>query len=232
MCFHDGAGDPLRELDENHGKSGSIFASAASVLSTAAEEISLDDHLEKELANEVELWRMDTHNAAGLSTLEQSVRREEANQVAFEGSRSRSGPSLQSSSPSASRLAPPSTDGSGPGYATRTGGGAAAGLQATSAGQWAVAADAMSKDAAWPAWVAAADTAVEAAPASTGASPGIQEELDASSYPEVSSCSSSGESTFPGFIEDPIEKELEGEVQLLSGRKSDLNSPRVAPLYP
>jgi len=38
----------------------SIFANATSVLSVAAEEISLDDHLEKELANEVELWRMET----------------------------------------------------------------------------------------------------------------------------------------------------------------------------
>jgi hypothetical protein len=56
MCFHQDTG---RETDGEH-KTGSIFANAASVLSMAAEEISLDDHLEKELANEVELWRMET----------------------------------------------------------------------------------------------------------------------------------------------------------------------------
>merc|ERR1719359_258743 len=52
-----------RENDSEH-KTGSIFANAASVLSMAAEEISLDDHLEKELANEVELWRMETSSTA------------------------------------------------------------------------------------------------------------------------------------------------------------------------
>lgn len=52
-----------RENDTEH-KTGSIFANAASVLSMAAEEISLDDHLEKELANEVELWRMETSSTA------------------------------------------------------------------------------------------------------------------------------------------------------------------------
>mmetsp|Transcript_124896 Transcript_124896/g.216562 ORF Transcript_124896/g.216562 Transcript_124896/m.216562 type:complete len:373 (+) Transcript_124896:250-1368(+) len=60
MCFHSDAG---READHEH-KTGSIFANAASVLSMAAEEISLDDHLEKELANEVELWRMETSSTA------------------------------------------------------------------------------------------------------------------------------------------------------------------------
>lgn len=60
MCFHSDAG---RESDTEH-KTGSIFANAASVLSMAAEEISLDDHLEKELANEVELWRMETSSTA------------------------------------------------------------------------------------------------------------------------------------------------------------------------
>lgn len=60
MCFHQDAG--LRETDNEH--KGSIFANAASVLSMAAEEISLDDHLEKELANEVELWRMETSSTA------------------------------------------------------------------------------------------------------------------------------------------------------------------------
>lgn len=66
MCIHGEAG---REHEEEHAQGGehhrgkgkgSIFANAASVLSMAAEEISLDDHLEKELANEVELWRLDT----------------------------------------------------------------------------------------------------------------------------------------------------------------------------
>lgn len=61
MCFHQDAG--IRENDNEH-KTGSIFANAASVLSMAAEEISLDDHLEKELANEVELWRMETTSTA------------------------------------------------------------------------------------------------------------------------------------------------------------------------
>jgi hypothetical protein len=60
MCFHQDTG---READGEH-KTGSIFANAASVLSMAAEEISLDDHLEKELANEVELWRMETSSTA------------------------------------------------------------------------------------------------------------------------------------------------------------------------
>lgn len=60
MCFHSDAG---READHEH-KTSSIFANAASVLSMAAEEISLDDHLEKELANEVELWRMETSSTA------------------------------------------------------------------------------------------------------------------------------------------------------------------------
>lgn len=60
MCFHQDTG---RETDGEH-KTGSIFANAASVLSMAAEEISLDDHLEKELANEVELWRMETSSSA------------------------------------------------------------------------------------------------------------------------------------------------------------------------
>jgi len=60
MCFHQDAG---RGDDAEH-KQGSIFANAASVLSMAAEEISLDDHLEKELANEVELWRMETSSTA------------------------------------------------------------------------------------------------------------------------------------------------------------------------
>jgi len=59
-CF---AGETGRENDSEH-KTGSIFANAASVLSMAAEEISLDDHLEKELANEVELWRMETTSTA------------------------------------------------------------------------------------------------------------------------------------------------------------------------
>lgn len=60
MCFHQDTG---READGEH-KTGNIFANAASVLSMAAEEISLDDHLEKELANEVELWRMETSTPA------------------------------------------------------------------------------------------------------------------------------------------------------------------------
>lgn len=70
MCIH---GDPGRAEEEEehnathhqrHKAKGGIFANAASVLSMAAEEISLDDHLEKELANEVELWRMETTSAA------------------------------------------------------------------------------------------------------------------------------------------------------------------------
>lgn len=44
-------------------KAGNIFANSASVLSTAAEEISLDDHLEREMANEVELWRLENSTA-------------------------------------------------------------------------------------------------------------------------------------------------------------------------
>ncbi|CAE8587561.1 unnamed protein product, partial [Polarella glacialis] len=49
---------------------GNIFANASAVLSMAAEDMedhfdnmSLDDHMEKELANEVELWRMETSSA-------------------------------------------------------------------------------------------------------------------------------------------------------------------------
>mmetsp|Transcript_42231 Transcript_42231/g.97759 ORF Transcript_42231/g.97759 Transcript_42231/m.97759 type:complete len:306 (+) Transcript_42231:70-987(+) len=67
VCIH---GDANRtEEEEEHAGSrhkakGTIFANAASVLSMAAEEISLDDHLEKELANEVELWRMESSNTA------------------------------------------------------------------------------------------------------------------------------------------------------------------------
>lgn len=44
-------------------KAGNIFANSASVLSSAAEEISLDDHLEREMANEVELWRLENSTA-------------------------------------------------------------------------------------------------------------------------------------------------------------------------
>lgn len=46
--------------------SKSVFANAASVLSNAAEEIQLSNHLENELANEVELWRMET---SGVDTI-------------------------------------------------------------------------------------------------------------------------------------------------------------------
>merc|ERR1719237_320788 len=70
MCMHGEAGRTEDDSEPAAGtagrgqgssnKSGNIFANAASVLSMAAEEISLDDHLEKELANEVELWRMET----------------------------------------------------------------------------------------------------------------------------------------------------------------------------
>lgn len=45
-------------------KSAHIFANSAAVLSEAAEEILLEDNLEQELANEVELWRMETSSAA------------------------------------------------------------------------------------------------------------------------------------------------------------------------
>lgn len=55
-----------------NGKGAGIFANAASVLSMAAEEISLDDTLEKEIANEVELWRMETSGAAIHKTLQES----------------------------------------------------------------------------------------------------------------------------------------------------------------
>jgi len=69
MCIH---GETNREQEEDHSHSGeqhrkgknNIFANAASVLSMAAEEISLDDHLERELANEVELWRMENSSSA------------------------------------------------------------------------------------------------------------------------------------------------------------------------
>lgn len=44
---------------EEQEKSQIIFANASSVLFLAADDIMTDDHLEKELANEVELWRMD-----------------------------------------------------------------------------------------------------------------------------------------------------------------------------
>jgi len=55
----------LEEGDTSGGagssqKAAGVFANAASVLSAASEEIALDDHLEKELANEVELWRLET----------------------------------------------------------------------------------------------------------------------------------------------------------------------------
>lgn len=63
MCIH-GEDRRTEDGESGPGKAGSIFANAASVLSMAAEEISLDDHLEKELANEVELWRMETTNTA------------------------------------------------------------------------------------------------------------------------------------------------------------------------
>jgi len=54
-----------------NGKNGGVFANAASVLAVAAEEISLDDQLEKELANEVELWRMETSGAAIQKSLQE-----------------------------------------------------------------------------------------------------------------------------------------------------------------
>jgi len=44
-----------------------VFANAASVLSMVAEEVQLDDNLEKELANEVELWRMETSSAPAVA---------------------------------------------------------------------------------------------------------------------------------------------------------------------
>jgi len=55
-----------------NGKGANIFANASSVLAMAAEEISLDDALEKEVANEVELWRMETSGAAFHKTLQES----------------------------------------------------------------------------------------------------------------------------------------------------------------
>lgn len=66
MCFHaevrvdddsEGVGTTSRKNNAN------VFANAASVLSMVAEEVQLDDNLEKELANEVELWRMETSSA-------------------------------------------------------------------------------------------------------------------------------------------------------------------------
>ncbi|CAE8633007.1 unnamed protein product, partial [Polarella glacialis] len=54
---------------------GNIFANASAVLSMAAEDMedhfdnmSLDDHMEKELANEVELWRMETSSAGAVQS--------------------------------------------------------------------------------------------------------------------------------------------------------------------
>lgn len=82
MCINPGAGrmDPSDDLAAHGGilatgsggggKSANIFANAASVLSMAAEEISLDDNLEQELAGEVELWRMETSGHA----VQQSLR--------------------------------------------------------------------------------------------------------------------------------------------------------------
>mmetsp|Transcript_12874 Transcript_12874/g.29125 ORF Transcript_12874/g.29125 Transcript_12874/m.29125 type:complete len:314 (+) Transcript_12874:171-1112(+) len=58
MCFLQEAG--RHEHSELGRKDGGIFANSSSVLSMSSEEIHLDDHTEKELASEVELWRMET----------------------------------------------------------------------------------------------------------------------------------------------------------------------------
>lgn len=55
MCFHV---DISSEGRDSH-RTGTIFANA-SALSMVADEILLDADLEKELANEVELWRLET----------------------------------------------------------------------------------------------------------------------------------------------------------------------------
>eukprot|EP00747_Dinoflagellata_sp_TGD_P060470 gnl/TRDRNA2_/TRDRNA2_152042_c0_seq1.p1 gnl/TRDRNA2_/TRDRNA2_152042_c0~~gnl/TRDRNA2_/TRDRNA2_152042_c0_seq1.p1 ORF type:complete len:278 (-),score=68.93 gnl/TRDRNA2_/TRDRNA2_152042_c0_seq1:56-889(-) len=89
MCF-DSSGNRLE--DDEH-KVGSIFATANSVFTGAAEEITLDDRLEKELANEVELWRMDTANTA-VHMYDMS----EATGHSVRSDRGRSAPSYSSSS--------------------------------------------------------------------------------------------------------------------------------------
>jgi len=58
--------DHVRDNDD--GKQGSVYALSRSTHTMAAEEISLDDHLEKELANEVEFWRMEKSNAGWMQT--------------------------------------------------------------------------------------------------------------------------------------------------------------------
>lgn len=58
-------GDGSTGASSSSQKQQNIFANAASVLSSQAEELALDDHLEKELANEVELWRMETTTVPG-----------------------------------------------------------------------------------------------------------------------------------------------------------------------
>eukprot|EP00929_Paragymnodinium_shiwhaense_P057811 TRINITY_DN28959_c0_g1_i1.p1 TRINITY_DN28959_c0_g1~~TRINITY_DN28959_c0_g1_i1.p1 ORF type:complete len:364 (-),score=75.07 TRINITY_DN28959_c0_g1_i1:199-1290(-) len=57
MCFNT---DNVSPDETTTQKSNNMFAKAASVLSMSPDEISLDDLIEKELANEVDLWRMDT----------------------------------------------------------------------------------------------------------------------------------------------------------------------------
>jgi len=62
------------EHNELGRRDGGIFANSSSVLSMNSEEIYLDDHTEKELASEVELWRMETVNpVANPSTTEYSM---------------------------------------------------------------------------------------------------------------------------------------------------------------
>mmetsp|Transcript_11059 Transcript_11059/g.25317 ORF Transcript_11059/g.25317 Transcript_11059/m.25317 type:complete len:323 (+) Transcript_11059:108-1076(+) len=56
LCFHNEGN--RHEHNEVNRKDGHIFAASNAVLS--AEEITLDDHVEKELATEVELWRLET----------------------------------------------------------------------------------------------------------------------------------------------------------------------------
>lgn len=162
MCFHadTGRGDP----EENH-KSGSVFANAASVLSMAAEEIQMDDHLEEELANEVELWRMETSNNAALAQSPPNFGLD--------------GPGLSALKRAAGTTAPPTVN-----------------VDATV--------------------VSVEENAVKTEDVKQ-VSPSNQK-ADGPTMAEttVSTSSSSDEDSFAGFIEDPLEKELAGEVRTFS----------------
>lgn len=273
MCFHAEAAE--RDADDAH-KSGNVFANAASVLSMAAEEISLDEHLEKELANEVELWRMETSSAAIHTTSLYGVPPGEPDRRTAEGigygriigvpfeEESRAQPSAPTASarvgaaPSRDRFGCGVPGGPQSAYSNGVANGSASSVStggvvcggATTAGQEAVQSEeelpgASSSDAPPPATVADADEATAGmVPAERdGNNPVLLSpvllpvgltSISASGSPPryelhnpvEAMSSSSDDSTFAGFIEDPIEKEFGcSEVQIWLGGDSGGGGP-------